>query len=243
MVWHPAPGIRGRKARRLSLPIASSAMNIQLVTYINLPHRREKNGKMVGQLLGCGIPFYRTEGVVPENFRDYRVPEYLRPGSTRHKGTVGCYLAHRRAVADLESKCASPQFDKDGQVMIFEDDVSLSETFWPHIRTLGIPDDCDMVFFDNSHKNGTSPDPGHLVNGRSDLWFIHTGWPAFFGAYAYVIPIRNLSRIRHILDNPPNGLYWDVDGYYIENTTAYSYRTNRVRVTCGISDRNPDNVV
>jgi hypothetical protein len=221
-------------------------MKIVHGTFINLAYRTDKLRHITGQINKLPIPFLRTEGVVVTTVEPYRVEDYIEHGSLRHRGIVGCFLAHRNALANLLELAQCRRFDADDYVLVIEDDVRIDARFLDHVMRLPDCGFADLVFFDIANLAGKNPkEPGvdldrsHLVDERNDLYYVYDSFPAFMGAFCYAVKTKRLRVIVDRLDKTQT--YKDVDGFYYQNFRCYAYITHLISVDGSFySDRHFD---
>ena len=144
-------------------------MKISVATYVNLDSRGDKRKHMEAQLSDCGVPYFRTPGVVVDDCDSYSLAPRLKSRSRKWVcATLGCFLAHRDALRGIQNRINEGNLDENDYALILEDDVVISRHFWnyalnseandsgsPRCDFESIPgafDWGDVIFFDNHHK-------------------------------------------------------------------------------------------
>ena len=207
-------------------------MDLSQITYINLDTKAKRKSLMEDQLSRQKIPYFRTPGVVCEDFLSREVDESISFGSGKHKGTVGCFLAHRNAVKSLLDGGGK---DED-LVMILEDDVLFGEEFWAFLERSEFHTRADIMFFNASFQYKSKPKP---PPNEKNLYEITGGYPMFLGAFAYVMKFKMLGAILEQMDSVDK--YDDVDcGFYYKRFSCYTLVTETLRMNNFKSDRDPE---
>lgn len=209
-----------------------NTMNIRQITYINLDCRKVRNGFMEKQLSRQKIPYSRTTGVVCEDFASYGIVPNIEVGSARHKGTIGCFLAHKKALLGvLESDCGEEEM-----TLVLEDDVKFCDLFWVFVEKSEFPEDADILFFNATRQYRGKPWP---TKNEKDLYLIDQGFPMFFGAFAYAI---NKSKAREAVEKMESlKTYGDVDcDFYYTKFKCYTLLTKTLAISRFASDRDPN---
>lgn len=206
-------------------------MNIKAITYINLDHRQDKLRYVRRLLKNIPITSFKTKGVLVESPTDYPVVDGVKPESKMHKGIVGCFLAHKSAIKNLIEFAQKNELESNDVVMVVEDDVRINPEFWDHVKSLECPADSDIVFFDICPKPGLqrhrpSLNNEHLIDENSNLYYVYGNYPAFYGAYAYVVMVKNLKKIFDSLEEIK--VYQNVDQFYYDIFKCYTFCTNMV---------------
>jgi GR25 family glycosyltransferase involved in LPS biosynthesis len=180
-------------------------------------------------LKNVSIPSFKTKGIIVENLNDYPIVDSIESYSAKHRGTVGCFLAHKNAIGNLIKFAKENKLKPNDVVMVVEDDVKIDFSFWEHVKTLEFPESADVVFFDiipkpEFQKHRPQLDSKYLVDKKTNLYYVYDGYPTFYGAYAYAIEMKNLSKIFDCLDKIK--IYNDVDQFYYSQFKCYTFGTN-----------------
>jgi hypothetical protein len=206
-------------------------MEVKHITYINLGFRKVRNAIMEMQLSAQKIPFSRTPGVVCEDFVSYKVNPAIEPGSPRHKGTVGCFLAHKEALKKLAS-LGDPSHEI---YLVLEDDVILSPAFWWFLRVQDYPEEADILFFNAALQYPGRPSP---PKNERNLFKINQGYPMFVGAFAYAIKKSKIDEVLNKMNLMDT--YGDVDlDFYYKEFKCYTIVTKTMSLRRFESDRDP----
>jgi GR25 family glycosyltransferase involved in LPS biosynthesis len=207
-------------------------MIIDLLTYINLDSRIDKYYHTVHQLYNFKNKF-RTQGIVCDNFFDYPIIDEIKYNLPRYKGTIGCFLAHKKALTELMIR-SDP--NSKNYVMVVEDDVLIHSGFWKKVESLYPPQNHDIIFFDSMRIHHLD----YNMQIQENLWPIYADYPVFCGAFCYAISIQNLPSILNILNSVT--IYNDFDRfiYCYPNLQNLCYKTDMVSFYRPFtSDRDP----
>lgn len=187
---------------------------------------------MERQLSAQETPYFRTSGVVCEDFLSRQIQESpgLTSGSARHKGTVGCFLAHKSALDSLRSRTTGDCF-----VMVFEDDIFIHPQFWSLLNDLDFPANAEMLFFNSAFQYRKKPVPKLRAD---NIYKIDQGYPVFIGAFSYLVKLSMLDDMIKKMDGV--SVYQDVDQFYYSNFSCYTFCGPFMRVLGFKSDRDPD---
>jgi GR25 family glycosyltransferase involved in LPS biosynthesis len=207
-------------------------MIIDLLTYINLDSRIDKHINIKHQLRNFKDQF-RTPGIVCDNFFDYPIIDEIKDNPPRHKGTIGCFLAHKKALTELMIR-SNP--NSKNYVMVVEDDIVINSKFWENIESLYPPLNDGIIFFDSMRINNLD----YNMQIQENLWPIYSDYPVFCGAFCYAVSIKNLPLILNILNSVT--IYNDFDRfiYCHPNLQNLCYKTDMITVNASfLSDRDP----
>ena len=207
-------------------------MIIDLLTYINLDSRKDKNLSIEYQLDNIKNKF-RTPGIVCDNFYDYTIIDVIKNNPPRHKGTIGCFFAHKKALSELMIRSDR---NSNNYVMVVEDDIIINNKFWEIIESFEPPQNNGIIFFDCIKDK----DLDHNMKIQENLWPIYADYPVFCGAFCYAISIQNLPYILNILNSVT--VYNDFDRfiYCHPDLNNLCYKTKMIRVNHNFSsDRDP----
>jgi hypothetical protein len=207
-------------------------MIIDLLTYINLDSRKDRNFNIEHQLINLNNKF-RTPGIVCDNFLDYQIIESIKNNPPRHKGTIGCFLSHKKALSELMIR-SNPY--SNNYIMVLEDDIIINNKFWEIIESLDPPQNNGIIFFDCIKAK----DLDHNMKIQENLWPIYADYPVFCGAFCYAISIQNLPSILNILNSVT--IYNDFDRfiYCHPDLNNLCYKTKMINVNHKfLSDRDP----
>lgn len=207
-------------------------MKIEKAYYINLDSRKKKKEFMERQLGSCGLPYSRIPGVDLTEFSHFNIVDSIRSGSLRHKGTVGCFLAHQRC---LEAVAQESQKTGSGFYAIFEDDVGFDCGIFETISSLVLPNEFEILLINSAlqYPGKPAPDPRYLVS--ESIYRVYTIYPVFLGAFFYVL---NVSTALKVLDKMKKvKVYEDYDMFLFKNFECYTYINGGVYVEKFKSDR------
>jgi len=184
------------------------------------------------QLSQQKIRYSRTPGVICDDFHSYPIVTNIEIGSARHKGTVGCFLAHKNALREIaESECG-----EEDLALVLEDDVVLTNEFWRFLEENEFPTDAEILFFNATMQYAGKPRP---PRNHKDLYRIDRGHPMFAGAFAYAIKKSKAREITEKMESPTT--YGDVDcDFYYPNFRCYTLLTKELSLKRFVSDRHPE---
>jgi hypothetical protein len=210
-------------------------MNNDLLTYINLDERKDKYEHIENQLSNYQNNKFRTPGIVCDNFLDYPIIDEIKNNLLRYKGTIGCFLAHKKALTELMIRSDS---ESKNYVMVLEDDVYIDNGFWKNISHFCPPKNKGIIFFDCILKL-TRIDYNMQI--QENLWPIYSDYPIFCGAFCYAVSIQNLSFILDILDSITTYCDFDRFIYLHPDLENLCYKTDMLKVNRKfLSDRDPN---
>jgi GR25 family glycosyltransferase involved in LPS biosynthesis len=192
---------------------------------------------MEDQLCKQTIPYFRTEGVLCEDFLNYKIDEKIEHGSNKHKGTVGCFLAHKKALINL-SNC---NLNSEDIVLVMEDDVIINPIFWEYLSANSFYKKAEIIFFNAAccYSWSKLPKKESVISEKKKFYEIYCGHPTFLGAFAYITKYKFLNNIISKMENI--NTYDDVDcGFYYKNFKCYTYITENISVDTFKSDRDSD---
>lgn len=210
-------------------------MIIDLLTYINLDSRKDKKINIEYQLNSFTGTKFRTPGIICDNFLDYPIIDEIKNNPLRYKGTIGCFLAHKKALTELMIR-SDPE--SKNHVMVLEDDVEIENKFWQDISNFYPPENKGIIFFDCILKPKKID---YSMQIRENLWPIYSDYPIFCGAFCYAISIQNLPFILDILDSITTYSDFDRFIYLHPNLKNLCYKTDMLKVNRKfLSDRDPN---
>lgn len=186
---------------------------------------------MEEQLSSFNLNYSRIEGVLCNDFKHYKIKDYIEEGSKRHQGTIGCFLAHKNCLEEISRT-------KEENNIILEDDVIIKKEIFEEIKKIEFPKDCEIMFINAAlqSKKRPSPDKQYLV-GRN-TYKIYTTYPFFLGAFFYIINHKTSNKILKIINELKE--YEDYDSFLYKNFNCYTYITDKVSIKDFESDRDPD---
>ncbi len=197
------------------------------MTYINLDYRTDKLFHILHQLKNIDIPYFKTSGVLIDNYNDYPFQTYndkflnLEGNTKKYKGILGCFLAHKQAIINLIVKTKQHQdILSTSYSLILEDDVQINSQFWHFVNQLPVLKDADMIFFDSGQEHNLINFPMYCTDPVCYKNFYKSN-PHFIGAHCYLIPNHKLYKILRFLQDVKE--YKDVDGYYFDNKNFITY--------------------
>ena len=210
---------------------------INHIYYINLDNRYNRRRSMEEQLLSLGFPYTRIPGVDCVKFIDYPIPDYIEKGSPRHKGTVGCFLAHKQCLEYIYSNNADHQ---NNNSLILEDDSKISNGLIDELESIELPKDCDILFINSIGHNKNRlkfpyPDKSYFIS--SNMCKIYTIYPYFVGAHCYVVNDKKLSSLLNKINNTK--IYEDYDMFLFKRFNCYTYISSNFDLKWYKSDRDP----
>jgi len=207
-------------------------MIIDQLTYINLDSRVDKHIHITHQLRNFKNKF-RTQGIVCDNFFHYPIIDEIKYNYLRYKGTIGCFLAHKKALTELMIR-SDP--NSKNYVLVVEDDVIIHSRFWENVESLYPPQNDGIIFFDSMRIKHLD----YNMQIQENLWPIYSDYPVFCGAFCYAISIQNLPFILNILNSVT--IYNDFDRFMYCHPRLQNlcYKTDMVSVyRTFTSDRDP----
>jgi len=138
-------------------------LNISNVTYINLKSNKDRLDNILSILNHCPYPYFKTDGVaIASSFEHLDIidpfiidPFLFRKDEKFIFGTIGCFLAHKQAIKNLIKVVE----DAEAYSMILEDDISITDNFWPIFKSLDEQkyEEADILFIDNKIKKKGHP--------------------------------------------------------------------------------------
>lgn len=209
-------------------------MNISHIFYINLEHRVDKYAYMEKQLSVCGIKYTRIVGIIPDDYKNYHTSfSYISKDELRYKGTIGCFLSHKKTIDSVTN------FDNSSQnyIMILEDDVKINQVFWSYTKQINPSPEFDFVFF----NSGRILNIKNCLDVENGLWPIDSDFPNFCGAFCYAINLKKLCKIQHEMSDIKE--YIDFDRFIFKNKELKSctYQSELIKVEHTFSsDRDPN---
>lgn len=223
-------------------------MNLSVITYINLEIRKDKLDSITNQLLDSNITTFKTIGEVVEDYIKYPALEHITKYENTYKGTIGCFLAHKKAIQNLINYTSYNNIDRYNYCMIVEDDVLIQKNFWEYIEKINLSHikNFDILFIHSVFQRKAYIkllDPNYCIDKNNNIWDIYTDFPMFCGAYCYIIQVKNLHKIYALLNNVST--YKDVDMYLFSNPTLnnLSLLTSLISVNNKFkSDRDPNHL-
>lgn len=210
-------------------------MIIDCITYINLNFRKDRLHHIINQLNGCNIINFKTNGIICENYNDYKTFPYIKNNPMRHRGTIGCFMSHLTAIDNLISYSIKTK-NIDSYYMIIEDDLNIDNKFWDYLKYINPEPKFDFIFFGSGRKLETSK----CLNITDQLWPIYEDYPTFCGAFCYAISCKKIKKIRDTLKDIK--IYQDFDRFIFTHKLLYNvcYQTNLIKVNNNfLSDRDP----
>ena len=200
-------------------------MDVGACFYINLDHRTDRRRHMEAQagLLGS-IPLERWAGIRPTDRNLHTTWEpYLRRGlepylsKYRHQrrkrerfyGVIGCYISHARLMEHMADRFT----ERDGNVLVFEDDVVIQPGFIDRLRErfedpVLRDADWDIARIDCWGERVEELRVSEDVYRLTRAW--HTG-TEFGGAHAV---LYRPSRLPKLLDILASRRIRDIDGLW-----------------------------
>lgn len=207
-------------------------MKITNLTYINLSFRVDKFEHINKQLEICDIPYFKTDGIVCDDYKNYSIETDIANNEKRHKGTIGCFLSHIKAINNLYTYNKHPNH----YVMVLEDDVIIRDSFWHYLSGLNPDPKFDFIFF----NAGKQLDRSKCLNLDYELYPVYDDYPIFCGAFCYAIHTSKLKTIKEKLTNI--NIYKDFDRFIYTHKELYNacYQTDLIMVDSKFSsDRDP----
>jgi GR25 family glycosyltransferase involved in LPS biosynthesis len=190
-------------------------MKFTNVAYINMDHRVDKNDAITKELKTCPeIPITRFSGHYATNFCDYQVENYITHGSHRHRGVIGCWIAHQKLLESYKDNI------NDDWLLVFEDDAKIFSAFWIFSSIIQPPEDTEILFFD-TYKSKNPIDPKHIIDNNYKIYNIYGSWPNFVGTHCYAIKYSAINKVYNILNSVK--VYKDIDGYIFNNPNIIKY--------------------
>lgn len=209
-------------------------MIIDYITYINLDYRIDKFYHINKQLHVCNIPYFKTQGVVCENYLYYPIEDNdITNNPSRYKGTIGCFLSHIQAINNLLDRSEDLS---DNYIMVLEDDVVIDSNFWNYLLNLETDSKFDFIFF----NSGKELDRSKCLNLDYQLYQVYDDYPIFCGAFCYAIHTSKLKTVKEKLTNI--NIYKDFDRFIYTHKELYNacYQTDLIMVDSKFSsDRDP----
>ena len=212
-------------------------INLKHIYYINLNERLLKKEFIENQLSNIRLPHTRVNGIICENFLDYPIESKIKYGSAKHKGTIGCFLAHMKCLEKIYKKYQ--HIHNNQYFIILEDDTRFDASVLHDIQHLSIPDDWEVLFINSAKQYEWSPnlDPAYCIN--PNLYKIYDIYPRFLGAFFYVLNISAIEKILKLQDKII--IYEDFDLFVYQQCVCYTYLTKKVSINRKYkSDRDPD---
>ena len=219
-------------------------MLVKKAYYINLDYRKNKNQFMEGQLGPCGIDFSRVSGVDVEDFQEFSIEPTIAHGSLRHKGTMGCFFAHRNCIKKIVEENNSSQ----DYYAVLEDDVSLNCEVFSELGALVPPEGLDLLSVNSAmqlrprlgawKRSPNKPYPEDKYRVSDSIYKIYTVYPIFLGAFFYVVNLNVAKKILNKMEAVQT--YEDYDMFLFKNFNCYTYITEKVYVENFKSDRDLD---
>lgn len=209
-------------------------MIIDIITYINLDYRTNKYSHINSQLNKSKIEYFKTSGIICEEYLLYPIIPEIENNAQRYKGTIGCFFAHKQAVINLIN--FSNNKDPNNYCLIIEDDINIQPEFWDWIKFLNIDDKHDIIFFDC----GRTLKATKCIDNKQKIWIIDEDYPHFCGAFCYTIKRKNLQKILDLLNDVD--IYRDLDRYLFTHKLLNNVccQSNLIEVNYNFkSDRDP----
>lgn len=205
-------------------------MEISEITYINLDFRKIRKSFIEKELSQQSLPYFRTPGVVCEDFESFEIVPGIERGSPRHKGTIGCFLAHKAALVGLSEAGADQEF-----CLVLEDDACTTNEFFRVLAEQEFPEDAEILFFNSTMQYPGKPQP---PKNEKNLYRIDRGYPMFTGAHTYVL---RRGKAREAVEKMEAlKTYGDVDcDFYYPNFKCYTLVTTTLSIRRFVSDRHP----
>jgi GR25 family glycosyltransferase involved in LPS biosynthesis len=183
-------------------------MNINYLTYINIDSSLERFKFINEQLKSTPkeIEVFKTSAIVISNeeVKKYKTRCPVFRKSQTLKGSIGCFLSHKKAISSLENKFKDSSVSEDDFSMVIEDDITIDTKFWNHLLNINIITNyIDILFFDicksiiKKFPNKKTVRPGiiHDIPKRHGL---------YNGAYCYAIRNSSLLKVLNFLSKMKN---------------------------------------
>ena len=211
--------------------IAVTTFNVAQVFYINLESRADRREHMCRQLAPCSWPIERVEAV-----RIDRDPKELGinilPRLAGQRGFVGIWLSHRMAIE------RALKIERDGVIVILEDDVKISPNFWTERLKLhkDLPSDWEIVLISPRHRRNLSATNAPGVGpkwirdpfaGAPTLLRSKRGQFVTTGAHFVVFRSKAIAgKVLAEMDACPE--LYDVDLFYLQGFQTYAIHNSLV---------------
>ena len=167
------------------------------------------------------IPGVAYDAANPE-FNGYTakgIADYLKTSQSRDRGVEGTWIAHSRALEEVE--------DREGFTVVLEDDFVCRRDFFAEAlrRVNAFDRDFDVILFD-PHGNG--PLAAHQV-APTIYQSQGESFPHYWGSHCVLVNNRNIPKILAIKRQFE---IKDMDGFFLRNDTGlnnYLFYTGKCR--------------
>jgi len=168
-----------------------SLLEDSYISFINLPHRRDRLAWMIEQLARVGISAVRTPGMSPSEYRGD--PARIRTMLSRpQKGAIGCYFSQMKVMQTAK--------EMGRHAFVMEDDLIFCGDFYHRLRHLEKFVSChpwDVIWFGGTfhinppwwHKTTLGRDAEQTDDPRVMRTY------GAFSTHAYLVNRESLSRI------------------------------------------------
>lgn len=166
------------------------------ISFVNLDHRTDRLARMIQTLARAGIAAERTRGMLPS---EYKGPAHkVAVMQNRTPGAIGCHYSQVRVMEEAVRR--------GRHAFVMEDDLIICSDF--HVRMRMIDEFCSRTPWDVIWLGGTfhvNPPWWHKKTlGRDAECTTNPHFLRTYGAfctYAYIVNIRALPRVLHLLDS------------------------------------------
>jgi GR25 family glycosyltransferase involved in LPS biosynthesis len=210
--------------------------NFERIFFINLNQRTRKKKAVEANLFSLNLPYTRVSGVDCEDFKKYHVTAEIPFGSTLHKGTIGCFLAHKKCLEFIQNKYKKQNTNK--KFIIAEDDIRINNALMPELNNLTFPEDCEIMLLNSACQHLRKPKPKKEYSIQPNLYKVYDTYPVFFGAFFYFFNYDVIDKILKKIDDTEQ--FEDYDKFLFKNFKCYTFITRNLSLINFKSDRDPE---
>lgn len=198
---------------------------IDLVSYINLDHRLDRDQHMRDTLRMCPFQVSRVSAI-----RLKTTPEQagikMKPGMEGLAGVASIFLSHKRALQQALKNGV------EGSFVLLEDDVKVDFSLWSEEIVRYLPSvDFDVTFLTPRIKSRRGDNPQSSYFRKGDVINLSEQIKKNYITGAHFLIFKNRKSIGKALDLMENcGELFDVDVFYIRNLKCCGYMIDSVGV-------------